>query len=294
MLNILNDLKKDLKFEIIVCHVNHLIREEAILDEEYVVNYCKNNGIKCYVKRIDVKNYANNNKQGTEEAGRNVRYQFFEEIFQKENANKIAIAHNKNDKIETIIMNMLRGTGVSGIKGIEPIRENKYIRPLIETERIDIERYCNDHNLEPRIDKTNFINDCTRNKIRNIVIPYIKKEFNPNIVNTIDRLSCVIEEENRFLEKKVANLFNEIKIKESDGFIVLNLKEFNKQDLVIKKRLIIYAINKTIGNAQNIEKVNIDDIIKLCEKNIGNKYLMPNKNIKILVNKNQIFFESKM
>ena len=294
MLNILNDLKKDLKFEIIVCHVNHLIREEAILDEEYVVNYCKNNGIKCYVKRIDVKNYANNNKQGTEEAGRNVRYQFFEEIFQKENANKIAIAHNKNDKIETIIMNMLRGTGVSGIKGIEPIRENKYIRPLIETERIDIERYCNDHNLEPRIDKTNFINDCTRNKIRNIVIPYIKKEFNPNIVNTIDRLSCVIEEENRFLENKVANLFNEIKIKESDGFIVLNLKEFNKQDLVIKKRLIIYAINKTIGNAQNIEKVNIDDIIKLCEKNIGNKYLMPNKNIKILVNKNQIFFESKM
>ena len=294
MLNILNDLKKDLKFEIIVCHVNHLIREEAILDEEYVVNYCKNNGIKCYVKRIDVKNYANNNKQGTEEAGRNVRYQFFEEIFQKENANKIAIAHNKNDKIETIIMNMLRGTGVSGIKGIEPIRENKYIRPLIETERIDIERYCNDNNLEPRIDKTNFINDCTRNKIRNIVIPYIKKEFNPNIVNTIDRLSCVIEEENRFLEKKVANLFNEIKIKESDGFIVLNLKEFNKQDLVIKKRLIIYAINKTIGNAQNIEKVNIDDIIKLCEKNIGNKYLMPNKNIKILVNKNQIFFESKM
>ena len=294
MLNILNDLKKDLKFEIIVCHVNHLIREEAILDEEYVVNYCKNNGIKCYVKRIDVKNYANNNKQGTEEAGRNVRYQFFEEIFQKENANKIAIAHNRNDKIETIIMNMLRGTGVSGIKGIEPIRENKYIRPLIETERIDIERYCNDNNLEPRIDKTNFINDCTRNKIRNIVIPYIKKEFNPNIVNTIDRLSCVIEEENRFLEKKVANLFNEIKIKESDGFIVLNLKEFNKQDLVIKKRLIIYAINKTIGNAQNIEKVNIDDIIKLCEKNIGNKYLMPNKNIKILVNKNQIFFESKM
>ena len=294
MLNILNDLKKDLKFEIIVCHVNHLIREEAILDEEYVVNYCKNNGIKCYVKRIDVKNYANNNKQGTEEAGRNVRYQFFEEIFQKENANKIAIAHNRNDKIETIIMNMLRGTGVSGIKGIEPIRENKYIRPLIETERIDIERDCNDHNLEPRIDKTNFINDCTRNKIRNIVIPYIKKEFNPNIVNTIDRLSCVIEEENRFLEKKVANLFNEIKIKESDGFIVLNLKEFNKQDLVIKKRLIIYAINKTIGNAQNIEKVNIDDIIKLCEKNIGNKYLMPNKNIKILVNKNQIFFESKM
>ena len=294
MLDILKDLKEELKFELIVCHVNHLIREEAISDEEYVVNYCNVNNIKCYVKRIDVKKYADNNKQGTEEAGRNVRYEFFEEILQKEGANKIAIAHNKNDKIETIIMNMLRGSGISGLKGIEPKRENKYIRPLIETERTSIEKYCEEKNLRPRIDKTNFINDCTRNKIRNVVIPYIKNEFNPNIINTMDRLSSIIEEENRYLEKITIDVFEKVKIKEKKGHLVLKLKEFNKQDIVIKKRLILYAINKTIGNVQNIEKVNINDIIKLCEKNIGNKYLMPNKNIKILVNKNQIFFEGKL
>ena len=294
MLDILKDLKEELKFELIVCHVNHLIREEAISDEEYVVNYCKVNNIKYYVKRIDVKKYADNNKQGTEEAGRNVRYEFYEEILQKEGANKIAIAHNKNDKIETIIMNMLRGSGISGLKGIEPKRENKYIRPLIETERTSIEEYCEEKNLRPRIDKTNFINDCTRNKIRNVVIPYIKNEFNPNIINTMDRLSSIIEEENRYLEKITIDVFEKLKIKEEKGHLVLKLKEFNKQDTVIKKRLILYAINKTIGNVQNIEKVNINDIIKLCEKNIGNKYLMPNKNIKILVNKNQIFFEGKL
>lgn len=294
MLDILKDLKEEFKFELIVCHVNHLIREDAISDEEYVVNYCKVNNIKYYVKRIDVKKYADNNKQGTEEAGRNVRYEFFEEILQKEGANKIAIAHNKNDKIETIIMNMLRGSGISGLKGIEPKRENKYIRPLIETERTSIEEYCEEKNLRPRIDKTNFINDCTRNKIRNVVIPYIKNEFNPNIINTMDRLSSIIEEENRYLEKITIDVFEKVKIKEEKGHLVLKLKEFNKQDIVIKKRLILYAINKTIGNVQNIEKVNINDIIKLCEKNIGNKYLMPNKNIKILVNKNQIFFEGKL
>lgn len=294
MLDILKDLKEEFKFELIVCHVNHLIREDAISDEEYVVNYCKVNNIKYYVKRIDVKKYADNNKQGTEEAGRNVRYEFFEEILKKEGANKIAIAHNKNDKIETIIMNMLRGSGISGLKGIEPKRENKYIRPLIETERTSIEEYCEEKNLRPRIDKTNFINDCTRNKIRNVVIPYIKNEFNPNIINTMDRLSSIIEEENRYLEKITIDVFEKLKIKEEKGHLVLKLKEFNKQDIVIKKRLILYAINKTIGNVQNIEKVNINDIIKLCEKNIGNKYLMPNKNIKILVNKNQIFFEGKL
>lgn len=291
MLDILRQLKKEINFDIIVCHVNHLIRDEAIEDEQYVKKYCEKNNIKCYVKRIDVKKYANNKKQGTEEAGRNVRYDFFEEILKKENANKIAIAHNKNDKIETIIMNVLRGSGTTGLKGIEPIRNDKYIRPLIEIERKEIEKYCEENHLEPRIDKTNFINDCTRNKIRNIIIPYIKKEFNPNIIETIDRLSTVINEEDKYLNHQTETIFEQIKIKEENGIIVLNLKEFNKQEDVIKTRLILYGINKAVGNVQNIEKVNIVDIIKLCERNIGNKFLMPNKNVKVLVRKNQIFFE---
>ncbi len=293
MLDILRKIKEEgkLNFEIIVCHVNHKIREEADSDEEYVKNYCKKNGIKYYVKRIDVIQYANNKKQGTEEAGRNIRYAFFEEILEREKANKIAIAHNKNDKIETIIMNVLRGSGLLGLKGIEPIRKNKYIRPLIEIDREQIEKYCEDNNLNPRIDKTNFINDCTRNKVRNIVLPYIKREFNSNIIETINRLSIVVDEEDKYLNKETKDIFDLIKISEQDGYIILNLKEFNRQDIVIKKRLILYGINKTIGTAQNIEKINIDDIVKLCANNIGNKYLTPNKNIKISVNKGNIFFQ---
>ena len=291
MLDNLKNIKQKINFEIIVCHINHLARKESTSDEQYVENYCKKNQIKYYIKRIDVKEYANNKKQGFEEAGREVRYAFFEEILKKENANKIAIAHNKNDKIETIIMNILRGTGINGLKGIEPIRENKYIRPLIEIERSEIEQYCKEKNLAPVIDKTNFINDCTRNKIRNIVLPYIKQEFNPNIIETIGRLSEVINEEDRYLNSIATQKFEKMKIKEESGHIILNLKEFNKEHHVIKQRIILYTINKTIGNVQNIEKINIDDIIKLCSKNIGNKYIMPNKNIKILINKSQIFFE---
>ena len=293
MLDILRKINKEgkINFEIIVCHINHLIREEAIEDEEYVVNYCKKNNIKFYVKRIDIKKYANNNKQGLEEAGRIARYNFFEEVLKKENANKIAIAHNKNDKIETIIMKVIRGAGTAGLKGIEPKRKNKYIRPLIEIERAEIEDYCEKNNLEPRIDKTNFENDCTRNKIRNIVLPYIQKEFNPNIMQTLGRLSEIIDEEDKFLEKITIDTYQKLKINEKEGYIVLDLKEFNKQEIVLKNRLIIYTIKKTIGNVQNIEKVNIDDIIKLCNNNIGNKYLTPNKHIKVSLNKGKIFFE---
>ncbi len=293
MLDILRQISqsKEIDFEFVAAHVNHMIREEAIEDEKYVEEYCKKNQIKFYLERIDVKSYANNNKIGLEEAGRKLRYDFFDEVMKNTNSNKIAIAHNKNDKIETIIMNILRGTGISGLKGIEPKRCDKYIRPLIECKREEIENYCKQNNLNPRIDNTNFINDYTRNKIRNIVLPYIKKEFNPNFIDTMDRLSCVALETEDYLQKQTQNIYLELKLEEEDGKIVLDLKKFNMQDILIRKRIIIYTISKLRGNAQNLEKVNVEDLVTLCQNNIGNKYLKPNKNIKVLVNKGKIFFE---
>ena len=292
LLNALKNIQKEgiLNFEIIVAHINHQIREEANSDEEYVKNYCLKNQIKFFSKRIDVINYANNNKIGLEEAGRILRYNFFDEIMEEEKAQKVAIAHNKNDKAETIIMNILRGSGLSGLKGIEPIRNNKIIRPLIECERTEIEEYAKKNKINPRIDKTNFENDCTRNKIRNIVLPYIKKEFNPNIIETMNRLSEVAIETENYLQIETIKTYNELKIEENPKYIVLDLKKFNTKEILIRKRILIYTIAQTLGNSQNVEKVNIEDIIKMCKKNIGNKYLMPNKNIKISINKGKIFF----
>ena len=289
MLDILRQIQEEFDFEIVVAHINHMIRKEAIQDEEYVKKYCEKNSIEFFVKRIDVMSVANNRKIGTEEAGRFVRYEFFDEILKQTESNKIAIAHNKNDKVETIIMHLLRGSGLSGLKGIEPIRGN-VIRPLIECERKEIEKYCDKNKLEPRIDKTNFENDYTRNKIRNIVIPYIEKELNPNIIETIDRLSEVVKKEDRYLEKVALDVYDKILIKQEPGQIMLELKGFNEQDEVIKSRIILYTVKKLFGSSQGIEKIHINDIIKLCNNNIGNKYLTPNKKIKILVKDKKIFF----
>ncbi len=289
MLNILNKIKDEFKLEIYVAHVNHMIREEAEDDEKYVEQYCKRNNIQFFAKRIDVEQIAQTEKIGTEEAGRNVRYQFFEEVLQKVGANKIAIAHNKNDKIETIIMKLLRGSGVSGLKGIEPIRDNKYIRPLIECERQEIEQYCEENKLNPRIDKTNFENNYTRNKIRNIIIPYIKKEFNPNIIETIDRLSQVATEESNYIDKQTNEIYENLLIERNQEQVVLKLKEFNEQEKVIKSRIILLATKQLMGGTQGIEKIHIEDIIKLCSNNIGNKFLTPNKNIKFLIKDRKIY-----
>ncbi len=298
LLHILNEIKQEFDFEICVAHINHMIRKEADEETEYVKEFCKKLGIECYIKRIDVTKVAHNLKRGTEETGRNIRYEFFEEILQKTNSNKIATAHNNNDKIETILMNILRGSGSNGLKGIEAIRDGKYIRPLIDTTRDEIEEYCKQNKLNPKIDKSNNENIYTRNKIRNIVIPYIKKEFNPNIIKTLNRLSEVTNEENEYLNKITAQTFKEIRIEETNNClqtkenkqIILDLKKFNRLELVIKRRVILYTINELLCSVVGIEKINIDDIIKLCDKNIGNKYLMPTKNIKILVKKGKIFF----
>lgn len=286
-----------------------MIREEAIQETRYVQEFCEKLGVQCFTKKVKVIELAKKEKKGTEETGREVRYSFFEEVLLLTNSNKIATAHNNNDKVETIIMNILRGSSLTGLKGIEAKRDNKFIRPLIETERHEIEDYCKENNLEPKYDKSNEENIYTRNKVRNVVIPYIKEEFNPNINKTINRLSEIATEEDEYLNKITEQIFNEIRVgatigrpkEEKNGQpwataptqnnqIVLDLKKFNQLDLVIKRRIILYTINMVLGHTNGIEKVNIDDIIKLCANNIGNKYLLPIKEIKILVKNRKIFF----
>lgn len=354
LLHILNGLKEKLNFEIVVAHINHMIRKEAEEETQYVKNFCDKLGIKCYIKRIDVIDKSNKEKIGTEEAGRKARYDFFEEVLNIVNANKIATAHNENDNAETVLMNIFRGAGTSGLKGIEPIRDNKYIRPIIECERSEIEEYCRVNKLQPKIDKTNFENVYTRNKIRNVLIPEIKKEFNPNIIESLNKLSILSRQENNFIqeyaknimenelivEKDLENLQQSINEKQNNKIcreqmekekiakdklqkeqmqknqiekeeiqrkqlqkeqiskektqnnksIVLNLKKFNQLDDVIKNRIVLETIQRVLGSTQGIEKIHVDDIVKLCSKNIGNKYLTPNKNIKVLVKDGNITF----
>ena len=139
-------------------------------------------------------------------------------------------------------MNIWRGSGISGLKGIEPKRNTKYIRPLIETSREEIEKHCKENNLQPRHDESNDENVYNRNKVRNIVIPYIRKEFNNNIVNTINRLSDVATEESEFINKIVEEEYGKICIAENKKSIELDLKKFNNIDLVIRRRLILYVI----------------------------------------------------
>ena len=155
LLNVLKNLQNELKINIVVAHINHMIRKEADSETEFVQDFCEQRDIKCFVKKADVLQIAKEKKLGTEEVGRKIRYDFFEEVKNIVGGNKIATAHNANDNAETVLMNFLRGSGSTGLKGIEPIRDNKLIRPIIECTRQEIEQYCNEKGLNPKYDKTN-------------------------------------------------------------------------------------------------------------------------------------------
>ena len=311
LLNILNNLKEKIEIEIYVAHINHMIREESDEETEYVKEFCERIGVSFFFKRVDVESEAEKLKIGTEEAGRNIRYEFFIEVANKVGANKIATAHNSNDNAETVLMNIIRGSSISGLKGIEKVRDEKYIRPIIECNRDEIEEYCKINNLNPKYDKSNLENIYTRNKIRNMLIPFIKKEFNPNIIEGINRLSSIAYEEEQFINKIVEKEYKKLLISVNKNSeerennktknktniktnnrkeIVLNMKEFNILDYVIKAKIILYAISQVSGSATGIGKIHIDDIIRLCNNNIGNKFLIPKKGIKVYVKKGKIFF----
>ncbi len=187
-------------------------------------------------------------------------------------------------------MNIIRGAGTVGLRGINAKRDEIFIKPLIKIPREDIEKYCKENSLNPRHDKTNDENIYTRNKIRNILIPLIKDEFNSNIIDTLDRLSDLAKDENDYLDEITKDTYKKLLIKEDNMEIILNLKEFNKIHKAIKSRLIIYVIKKMLGTTNGISKIHINDIIDLCQNNIGNKYLTPNKHIKVLINRGKMYF----
>ncbi len=294
LLNCLFCLKEKLAIEIIVAHVNHMLRPEAEEETKYVQEFCQKIEVPCFIKYANITKMSQEEKLGKEEMGRKVRYEFFEEVAIKTNANKITTAHNSNDNAETVLMNLLRGSGISGLKGIE-IKVKKgnleYIRPILECERIEIENYCKEKELDPKMDKTNLDNIYTRNKIRNQLIPYLQKEFNPNIIQGLNRLSELAGEEEEYFKEIVSQTYETIKIGENEKEIILDSKKFNNLPKVIKSKVLIYTINNAIGTTQGIGKIHIEDIIKLCENNIGNKYLIPNKKIKIFINKGKIFLQ---
>ena len=273
LLHILSRLKEKLNIELYAAHLNHQIRGiEAQKDALYVSEICDEMGITYFLKSIDVPKYCKDNSLSIEEGARKLRYEMFDEIKKRTKSNKIAIGHNLNDQAETVLMRIMRGTGLQGLRGIEYARENGVIRPLLDIERKDIEEYCKVHNLNPRIDESNLENIYTRNKIRLELIPYMTDNFNTNLIESIVRMSNSLRSDSDYIEAEAESKFKDI-CKVTSDTVDIKINGFSKLHNAIKVRVLRKGIKSILGDMNFIDQKHIEDVLEFESESKINKML---------------------
>lgn len=275
LLNILFELKDELKIELGAAHLNHMLRgKDAMSDEQYVINICKQMNIECFTKQVNINEYSRKEKLSSEMAGRIVRYEFFNEIKKEHGYTKIATAHNANDQAETILFRMMRGTGLEGLGGIKTKRDS-IVRPILCLSRQEVEQYIEKKQLAPRIDKTNFEKIYNRNKIRLDILPYIKKNFNKDIVETLNRMAFLLQKDNEFIEELSINMYKKYCIEKEEYFIIKE-EVFSENEVVIT-RIIRNAITRFSKTHYDFEMKHIYEVYNLAKNGTGKIIDLPNK-----------------
>lgn len=274
------DLKEDWNLDIIVCHLNHGIRETAKRDEDFVKKVCSDYEVICFTKTANMDEYARENKLSSEEAGRILRYEFFRENSKNR---KILTAHNANDRVETVLFNIIRGTGLRGLSGISYVNDDVY-RPLINIKRSEIEAYLHENNLKYFDDETNFEEIYTRNKIRLGLIPYLEK-FNPDIINSILRLSENAEEAESFIGKTIEENYPKC-----HGNNFLKVSEIKNHEKFLGCELIKKYLEENFYKENILSRKNILGIYDLCFGESGRKIHL-GKNITARRSYDKIFIE---
>lgn len=266
LLHLLYSIREQFGITLSVCHVNHGIRgEEAMRDQRLVEGTCGEIGIPCEIVILDVPTLAKERGISLEECGRQVRYEAFERLADKLNA-RIATAHTLSDSIETMLLNLTRGTGLKGLCGIPPVR-GRIIRPLIEATRDEVEQYCRENNIQFVTDSTNLLRDYTRNRIRMDVVPALK-QINPGLEQTILRELNALSGDEALLSSQTITALNAC---EQEGRFKVDLLQtlepaiLNRAVLIILKR---YPVLPQSGHVQRI--------VSLIKQNSGRITLTTN------------------
>ena len=290
LLHFLNKFKKKFKIEIGAVHINHRLRgKDSERDELFCKAVCDELSIPIYTLRKDVKSYSKKNKYSLEVAGRKIRYEFFEKISKANQYDKIATAHNADDNAETVLLNLIKGTGIKGIAGI-PVRRNDIIRPILSLTKKEILDYLEVNRFEYRIDESNLSNDFERNFLRNEVIPLIQKNINPSFSNSVLNTSLNLQSLNAGLAEIVGGLKSTVRIKRNKS-VSIPIEFINKgNDFIIS-----YTLKELIDEnfSVKIESGDLKKIISLAKKQSGKSEELSEKLI-ALKERNEITIQKKL
>lgn len=274
LLHVLNEIKEKLNLKICAVYVDHNLRPRETPGEiELCRNLCERLSVSFIVRSVDVKAHEEKHGLNRQEAARELRYRVFDETAITVNAQKIALAHNADDQVETLFMRILRGSGPAGLSGI-PVKRGNIIRPLLESDRIAVEDYLHSKNVDSLVDSSNLGTDYVRNRMRLTLLPELKR-INPRLTHAVIKMMTILAEEERYFDILVTRVLMKMISRKSVERIELFLAPMESMDVVILRRVLRRAISE-IETLRGISFVQIEEIIRLVKKGkSGDRLYLP-------------------
>ncbi len=282
LLHVLLRLREEYHLRLHVVHINHGLRaEEAGRDEQFVETLCKSLQIEYGCFHYDVGRIAREEGLSEEEAGRKVRYQAFVDYSLAHQCNKLAIAHNKNDNAETFLFHLFRGSGITGLSGIEasrPLQESNtkltLIRPLLCVTREEIEGFLASENIPYIIDSSNLTDKYSRNKIRNNILNYASAEINVQSVGNIIEAANTLKEIGDYLNQNIRQRYRSLVMEEEYSFRI-SADDLAGEHIVIRKGLVRLILEKLAGQSKDLEAKHVEAALSLLTKQVGKQVHIP-------------------
>ncbi|MFH1479599.1 MAG: tRNA lysidine(34) synthetase TilS [Candidatus Omnitrophota bacterium] len=298
LLNILSELKKEYSLYVYVAHLDHKFRgKESRGDRIFCEGLAKEMNFEFYYDEIDVPKIAKDKGLSSEEAARSVRYDFFKNICKRHDIKKIAVAHTKDDQAETVLMRMIRGSGMSGLGGMNPVKKIDsffIIRPLIEASRVQVEDFLGTNKLRYRHDSSNDSVVFTRNKIRKELIPYLEKNFNSNIKEVLSNMAENLRVENEFFERYSTRKRKGMSKRISASEIHIDIKKFRRQPDALKKRILRSALQETKGDLRRFTYQHWKELELLINERPTNSIVDLPGGIDVIKSKKEIIIKKEL
>lgn len=258
------DIRERWSLDLSLGHLHHMIRKEADGDAAHIQDIARKFSIPLYIEKSDVQAYARREKINLEEAGRILRYDFLRKVLREIGASKIATGHTLNDQAETFLIRLLRGSGRRGLAGIFSLVDNEIIRPLLMTERHEIKGFITERGLPYRMDKSNTDRRFLRNKIRLELLPYLKENYDPQIVSHLGKSAILLQDEELLLEQIVQEKTQDL-VSSRKGELSLDLARTSTLPRGLSRRIIRNFISASKGDLSAVSFEDIENILRVRE-----------------------------
>lgn len=266
LLHVLLALRKESDHSILVAHLDHGLREESLGEAEFVRDYCQRHGIPFFMEKADITSMAEEEHISLEDAGRRARYGLFNRILEEQQATRIAVGHQMQDNAETVLWNLMRGSGLNGLCGIRPVQGN-IIRPLLFTSREEIMAYLDMNHIPYVTDSSNETCEYTRNRIRHTLLPAME-QFNPNIHGTLSRMAQTLVDDEQVLEEITDSYYNKA-VAPNDGYgIHIHLATLHDAPRAVARRIIRKAVESICG-LKDLTSTQVESVLELVDLQAG-------------------------